>query len=190
MASRTNAGVEIVQDDKILQELESLQGAERLLGLTNALRKSGRVVQKKAKALCPPPGYPRDKPDRKPLRETIGVVTRNYPTAVVVYVGPQYPAGAHGHLVEFGHWLVRKSKKTGQKKIIKWVNAKPFMRPAADETKNEQHTVIVTSLRNSVTTIRPATGIPPHPLNLQIFRVGLLDGPGGGGLPHLDSPRA
>lgn len=163
MASRTNAGVEIVQDDKILQELESLEGAARLLGITNALRKGGRVVAKKAKSLCPPPGYPRDKPDRKPLRETIGVVTRNYHNAIVVYVGPQYPAGAHGHLIEFGHWLVRKNKKTGEKKIIKWVNAKPFMRPAADETKNEQHTVIVTSLRNSVPSITLPGGTPPTP---------------------------
>lgn len=39
----------------------------------------------------------------------------------------------HGHLVEFGHWLV--SGKGGNRRVIKWVPAYPFLRPAYDAKK-------------------------------------------------------
>jgi hypothetical protein len=43
----------------------------------------------------------------KHLRDTIGHATRIYDKAVVGVAGPQMPAGAAGHLVEFGHRVAR-----------------------------------------------------------------------------------
>lgn len=42
----------------------------------------------------------------------------------------------HGHLIEFGHWLVVGGKRVGGKNVggirVVWVAAKPFLRPAYD----------------------------------------------------------
>ena len=41
------------------------------------------------------------------------------------------------HLLEFGHNLVKGSKKSGNRKIIGFVPAKPFLRPAYYQTRDE-----------------------------------------------------
>jgi hypothetical protein len=58
-----------------------------------------------------------------PLVRTIRVRTRSKGRKGIVYavVGPAYPAGAHGHLVEFGHAIVvkgfqRRRKRRGSSK--------------------------------------------------------------------------
>lgn len=132
-------------EDHHLDLLSKFELADRGLGLSKALRKAANVVAKRAKELCPKPGYPGDDPSKKPLRDTIGVVVREYMTAIVIYVGPQYPAGAHGHLIEFGHHLVLFGVETSI-----FVAAKPFMRPAADETKSEQIQAITNSLQSDL----------------------------------------
>lgn len=41
----------------------------------------------------------------------------------------------HGHLIEFGHWLVVGGKRKNGKNVggvrVVWIAAKPFLRPAA-----------------------------------------------------------
>jgi hypothetical protein len=133
--------VSISHEEFGLEALQSLAGANRLLGLKRALQKAGVIPQRRAKELCPKPGYPGDDPEKKPLVDTIGVKVWVGDYTIVCYVGPQYPAGAHGHLIEFGHRLVR----NGQ--VLGWVNPKPFMRPAADETKSEQEAAIKSELQ-------------------------------------------
>ncbi len=134
--------VNVAFNDNHIQQLLKIDAMDRLLGLSKAMRKAGNVVAKRAKELCPPPGYPGDDPTKKPLRDTIDVVVRLYGYLIVVYVGPQYPAGAHGHLIEFGHTMVLFGVVTDQ-----FVPAKPFMRPASDETKSEQDAAITESLQ-------------------------------------------
>jgi hypothetical protein len=159
--SKNSVHVEIHFDESVLESLQLLPGMERYLGLTMAFRRAGQVVAKRARSLCPPPGYKGDKPGFKPLRDTIGVVVRHYPNVLAIYVGPQYPTGAHGHLVEYGHWLVRKNKKTGTRKVIRWVEARPFMRPAVDETREEQQEAIVNQLKRHIESVAKLT--PPTP---------------------------
>lgn len=136
MAKKNKVEVAIQFDEIGLNMLESLAGANRLLGLRRALQKAGEIVQAKAKQHCPKPGYKGDDPDKKPLVDTIGVKVWIGDHGIVCYVGPQYPAGAHGHLIEFGHRMVIHGQ------VLGWVEAKPFMRPAADETKSEQQAKI------------------------------------------------
>jgi hypothetical protein len=64
------------------------------------LAAASKVVVKRARELVPKPGYAGDKPGLKPLRETIGHTVKTYGQIFVAIIGPQRPAGAHGHLVE------------------------------------------------------------------------------------------
>jgi hypothetical protein len=99
------------------------------------------------------PGYKGDKTKANPrlisLRKSITWVTRQKGKTVTCYVGPEYSGngtggGNHGHLVEFGHRLVRAGKLIGH------VAAKPFLRPAALATKAEQEAIIVRHLQEAV----------------------------------------
>lgn len=67
------------------------------------------------------------KADKKHLRDTLEVGPVKWATPDVLYVvaGPGWPAGAHGHLVEFG-----RTKKGPPMRIT------PFLRPAADATES------------------------------------------------------
>ena len=78
----------------------------------------------------------------KPLAETIRVKVRKYDTVSVAVIGPEYPAGALGHLIEFGHREILYGRDTGRR-----VPPKPFLRPAADETRGEQDAAMLNVLR-------------------------------------------
>ena len=136
--------------DAILQQLPAMlqRGA-----MDKALRAAGKVVAKRAKELCPRSSSTGTAEDQslktagerqavKPLAETIGVVVRKYDTVSVAVVGPQYPAGALGHLVEYGHRHIAWGRDTGRR-----IPPKPFLRPAADETKGEQEAAMLRVLK-------------------------------------------
>ena len=136
--------------DAILQQLPLMLQRQ---ALDKALRAAGKVVAKRAKELCPRSTRTgtsqwwsnetfAKRAQAKPLAETIGVVVRKYDTVSVAVVGPQYPAGALGHLVEYGHNLVVYGRPTGRR-----VPPQPFMRPAVDETRSEQDDVMLNVLK-------------------------------------------
>lgn len=112
--------------------------------LEKATRKGGNVIARAMRRKAPKPGYPGDKPDLKPLKNTIGVVIRRYGrrfVRLVAMIGPQYPAGAHGHLVEFGHEEVLFGERTGRR-----VPPHPFARPAFDESRQKAMNEIIRAL--------------------------------------------
>lgn len=158
MANSVHVSVE--WPDEANQILQDLPSADRFLGLKKALKKAAKIVEKRAKQLCPKPEYPGDKPGLKPLRDTISTVERGYSHAIVIVVGPAYPAGAHGHLVEYGHRMVivgvnaEVVQSYGAKRVVTTSTTRvppyPFMRPAAFETQGEQNDVIVASLQQSL----------------------------------------
>lgn len=116
----------------------------RGIALEKALKKAGNLVVRRAKQLCSV-GQARVgvKADKKHLLDTIDVVFRDYRGGqyFLAVIGPQYPAGAHGHLVEFGH----RNGINGQP-----VPPRPFMRPAFDETRSEQQAVIIRELERNI----------------------------------------
>lgn len=128
----------------------------RTKALQKALRAGGNVVAKRARQLCPRSAQTNTRlmwssklratrASVKPLAETIGVVIRDYGAKQVMLVGPQYPAGALAHLVEYGHEEYLYGRPTGRR-----VPPHPFMRPAADETESQVNAAIVASLREAV----------------------------------------
>jgi hypothetical protein len=78
-----------------------------------------RIVQQPGK-----PGYNKrywPRGSKKMLRDTIGQLTRVYERHIVGVAGPQAPAGAHGHLIEFGHRIARGGTLVRQRtQPIKW----------------------------------------------------------------------
>lgn len=90
---------------------------------------------------------------RKHMRDTIGTNVRVYNRVVYGVAGPQYPAGAAGHLLEHGHRIVtggsaKRIGKYAKKRTPKAANGRtgkgsvggmakphPFMRPAMEQVK-------------------------------------------------------
>jgi hypothetical protein len=150
MASTAVTITETGDMNKILEQLPLMlqRGA-----MDKALRAAGKVAQKRARELCPRSARTdstelwskktaADRSNVKPLADTIGVVVRKYDTVSVAVVGPQYPAGALGHLIERGHREFLYGRETGRR-----VPPKPFLRPAADETKGEQEAAMLRVLK-------------------------------------------
>jgi hypothetical protein len=154
---------------------ESVREADRLLlaieehargaAIGRVLRAAGEAVKKAVQDVLPKPGYPGDKPDLKPLRDTVSVKVKNYQGGFykVLIVGYALPAGAHGHLVEFGHEMtantwwngerlvsVRSTQETGVRVEGKFYfsTAVKLVQPRVDE-------IILTQARREAERVRP-----------------------------------
>jgi HK97 gp10 family phage protein len=135
--------------DEMLRQLNHIDDTLSKKVTREMVKAAGEIVAAKARTLCPV-GDPTHEPEKKPLRDTIAVEVRDYGEQALAVVGPQYPAGAHGHLVEFGHDIVARGesknvgrgRRSGAKKkgglITGRTQPQPFMRPAFDSTRGEQ----------------------------------------------------
>jgi len=124
--------IEITGYDELLTELDRIDDMLRHKVTRDVATAMAEVVAARQRQLCPR-GDPADKPELKPLAETIAVEVRVYGDRVLALAGPEYPAGAHAHAVEDGHAEVLWGKPTGRR-----VGPKPFVRPAIDETQDAQ----------------------------------------------------
>ena len=140
--ARKSVSIKVVSTAKTDSLLASLPIELREKQLVKAVTKAAKVVEKEATRLAPKPGYPGDKAGKIALNTTIDVKKLILGEIVMAIVGPRYPMGAHGHLVEFGHAKVLWGKRTSER-----VEAKPFLRPAADTTQAEQERAIVQTLK-------------------------------------------
>lgn len=141
MTNKIDAGVE--GGELLDQALAQLPSVVRQKILPKALKAAGVIVQQSAKSKINSNRSDRNAPG---LAKTIIVKVRVYDTVVSVVIGPSYLGVNHAHLVEFGHRLIKsiKSANGGSTKVqIGFVQAHPFLRPAADETRSEQDAAIV-----------------------------------------------
>lgn len=105
------SGIDIKIDARpaLAQLGQIAQAASRLGAIQTGVREGLAPIITAAKADVQQPGkpgyYPRygAKKRKKHLRDTIGQLARVYSGTIVGVVGPQAPAGAHGHNVEHGH---------------------------------------------------------------------------------------
>lgn len=120
-----------------------LRGSAMQKGLTNV----GDQIVRRARELAPF-GGPRtgDKAGKKHLKDTIGRKVITYAsmkfTGLVLVAGPQYPAGAHGHIIEGGRGAA--GWHEGR------VSGKPFMRPAFDDVSSRVTTIIENAVHEAV----------------------------------------
>lgn len=82
------------------------------------------------------------------LKKSMGRKFKTYPQQerTIVVVGPRWPEGAHGHLVEFGTGprFTKENAYRGE------MPAAPFMRPAFDSTKERVKAMIATKLGDEI----------------------------------------
>jgi hypothetical protein len=152
-------------------KIEGFEEADKLLGkiadperrnqaFVGGLKAASQLVVSRAKELVPAPGYPGDKPGLKALRNTLGHIVKQYTSAFVAIIGPQRPAGAHGHLVEGGtrpHVIKSRLHKALAFRSImrKEINhpgarPKPFLSPAATDTRPQQEAAIIEGINKLV----------------------------------------
>jgi hypothetical protein len=127
------AAVKLEGWDELQRALDRIDDRLVVKVKREALAAGARVVASEARRLCPE-GDEDHNPGAIPLHETIDWRYKDYGQRGLVIIGPVYPAGAHGHNVENGHAEVLWGKPTGRR-----VPPKPFLRPAFDGTKEEQH---------------------------------------------------
>lgn len=83
------------------------------------------------------------------LARAIGKRVKTYTAQGVIYVavGPRFPQGAHGHLVEYGHkpsgWYAKQTGAT-------YIPPQPFLRPAFDAHKRQALTLATQHHRANV----------------------------------------
>lgn len=125
--------IEITNFAEADRQLASIPIELRGPAIKQGLRSAGVLVVEQARRYVPPPGYYGDKPQFKPLRDTIAVEVKGYSRATVAIIGPKRPAGSHGNLVEESHRHFSHGKPTG---IM--TEATPFMAMAAEDTTYAQ----------------------------------------------------
>lgn len=105
-----------------------------------SLNAVGQIVVSEAKRRVVK-GDPRHNPTKKPLKQTIGKITRQKNNVTYTIVGAKYPEGAHAHFVE-GYKnpkrvVISRGPRKGEDTGLRAI-AKPFMAPAVDATKSQQ----------------------------------------------------
>jgi len=143
-----------------IQELASVE--DYLVNIVPQMRRGAlkrgvaaacKVVRDAAKARCPV--------STGTLRDSLSYVVREYDESIVGVVGVRRGATAvvkgksrdadrYGHLVEFGHRVRNFSGDTER------IDAQPFLRPAADETQEDQEAAILVSLSRDLRESREA----------------------------------
>ena len=140
MAEYSSRVEEIADVEAYLLRLEAMV---RTKALKKAIGAACKVVRNRARELCPV--------DEGDLRKSISYVVRAYQddTVIVGIVGPanvrgKKNPGRYGRLVEYGH-LMRNFSGGSES-----VGARPFLRPAADQTGLDQEAAMMSSLTASI----------------------------------------
>jgi HK97 gp10 family phage protein len=127
MAGRVYFKFELSGTQELLEAFDELPKAVGQQVLTDICNRAAQPIVQAAKALAP------DDPDHPgSLKDSIGVRKWKGRKWTGVVIGPKWPEGAHGHLLELGTGP-RYHKTTG--KYVGIGPAKPFMRPAWDANK-------------------------------------------------------
>ncbi|MFZ5829136.1 MAG: hypothetical protein ACOY3P_03575 [Planctomycetota bacterium] len=147
--------------EQLLRVFRELPPAVQRRVLRPTVTKSARPIAKQARLNARQLATPERRAERrrrgggKHLYQTIITKVRTYTQrgSVTASIGPSYPAGVHGHLVELGHRQARggtlrmpktsrrnkrdRNPRTGMGRVIGHVRGKPFLKPAWDRTVHQ-----------------------------------------------------
>lgn len=139
------------------QLLAKLDIAVRGKTLNDALRKVGNQIKQQTQTILPKPGYPGDKPDMKPLRETLRVKVKEFRSGEVkvMVVGYTYSrakgqGGNHGHLLEQGHDIVKGGPKRKGGRVVGHVPAHEYMVRIVETTRTQQQSTLITAITSAL----------------------------------------
>lgn len=148
--------VEITGYEELMKALDRIDDQLGVKLRRQCVKAAAEIVARRAKELCPASaqtgtrrqwskGLAAERAGVKPLRETIGIAIRDYDQRTLAVVGPEYPAGALGHLVEFGHQEVLYGRRTGRR-----VPPHAFLRRAFDETREAQEAAMDAVVKQAI----------------------------------------
>jgi len=182
-SARYGIEFDVRQVEESLKRIEDVFVRSKVL--PDGMRKALAPIARQGRKLVSQPGSPgywprvgKQRLKRKPLKDSIGSVVRQYDkggargAVIVGVVGPQYPAGAIGHLVELGHRMVHggsvgreatsrwakkglpkaRSKRgvTGGGRVTGRVAGKPFMRPAFEQHAPRATQIIIDTVQKAI----------------------------------------
>lgn len=81
------------------------------------------------------------------LRDSIHTIIKSFGGSTIADVKPKVP---YAWLVEYGHKLVRISKKTGRKIVIGFAAPKPYMRPAFEKSYQKSLQILKNELEKLI----------------------------------------
>ena len=159
-----SATLTLIGDKELLAAFGTLKDTIRSSTMTVGLKRAAEPIISSARDnLRARAGYnPYRAYGRKAgnLWMSIGVRIRNYRNTdtKIAVIGPKWPQGAHGHLVEFGtlpRWTQTKGffnqLRHGLKGAYRGIMpAKPFLRPAFDSRVGEALVILTTFVRNRI----------------------------------------
>lgn len=158
------AGKHVIASEtgNIERYLKELPQFLRMKVIKEAVRAGARIVANDAKKRVPV-GNPSHRPDKKPLKSSIAVTLREYGGGrrALGVVGPRWPEGAHGHLVEYGHKvIVSRGPRKGSAPLTGSPNVagKEYLQPAVDSTRSQQRAAVVSRLKKAVTEHKQKVG--------------------------------
>jgi hypothetical protein len=140
-------------------ELSRLEANARGPAINRALRAIGNGIGNRTRAILPKAGYLRhtrpsgmpykDKGELKPLGETPTTKIVEYAGGMikVAVIGYAWPAGAHGHLVEQGHDLVKGGSKKKGGRVVAHVAPAEYMVRVVVETREQQSADLINAVR-------------------------------------------
>ena len=151
--------IKISEDIDIDHMLRNVLFETRHNAIFQAVGAAMRVVVAEAKQRVPV-GDPNIKPELKALKDTISHVVRKYQDGLLTVgvVGPQWPAGAHGDLVEKGHNVYRRGAKGASLKGTKSppltgsarVEGKFYLASAVDASQSKQDDAVIRVLQRHI----------------------------------------
>lgn len=152
MASSRN--IKISEDIDLDYMLGNLPIQLRQKAFSAAINSACRVVVREAKRRVPI-GDKSHNPQTKTLVDTITHVVRKYNDGrtLLGIVGPGYPVGAHGHLIEDGHDVkVSRGQRKGKSPLSgkDRVEAKKYLAPAVDTTQSKQDDAIINTIQRYI----------------------------------------
>lgn len=118
--------------------------------IRNALQAVGKVVTKEAKQRVI---RGKNRRSGKHLWQTITYDVRKINQGYSLKVGAGYPAGAHAHLIEFGHEVKsRGPNRKGQPPLtgVEQVEAKRWLAPAVDVTQQQQDQTFIETVKHGI----------------------------------------
>lgn len=148
--------------DRIDQVLAAIETNVRGSAMDKGLRAIGRHVKQQTVAVLPKPGYERftrtkgepysDKDGPKPLGQTIKTKIVNYAGGLVkvAIIGYEWPAGAHGHIVETGHDMVVGGKKKSGGTVVGRVEPALYMVTVVDKGRSTFDSIVISEARKLI----------------------------------------
>jgi HK97 gp10 family phage protein len=116
-------------------------------------KESAEIIRDKAKQLVPvESGDLRDAIEIKPVRAKLGKYSKSSYSSTIYTVGFKYVTYSnkggvnYGHLVELGHKL----RRTEGGPVVGKVQQKPFLRPAADTSKEQVYNILVDAMNKGL----------------------------------------